>query len=411
MASLKRAGIAESDEALNSAFNFAEQLALARFLASRDGDENEFDFEQFLDDYRREFLIRESLLNRLIDGRHGIVTKQGAFKSAYMYYFFLGKMLATNTDLAQAHLADLCSHTYVEANYLTLLFAIHHATDDEIIDEIQLLTMVELDRVEIATLGPDETSRFADLVSELPDSVLSDNSIEEERAREREIKDSLEEAEDDSIEEAHEAPPESSGINTLRVLKNTRILGQVLRNHYGKLHKSKVEEIVETITDSCFRLVNLFLKDEEEIHKAALHLSKKLPDANLTEIRQLLRYVSFLWTMGNVELAVHAANVPSIREAIDAVVERNEVPAYEIFGYFCELDNSEELTQRVRDKLAALYKSHDDDFVKRVLSLRTQFYMNTNRSRTNIEQSVCSVLGVKYRPRRPRLSGVAIERQ
>lgn len=411
VASLNRAGVSESDEALNSAFNFAEQLALAQFLASRDPGNETFEFEEFLEGYREEFLIRESLLNRLVDGRHGIVTKEGTFRSAYMYYFFLGKILATSPHLAQEHLPDLCDRSYIEANYLTLLFAIHHATDNDIIDEIQLRTMVELGNLEIASLGPEETARFAGLVSELPESVLSEHSIEEERTRERELKDNLEEPQDDEVGDLDGEQADLSGINTLRVLKNTRVLGQVLRNHYGKLQRRKVEEIVETITDSCFRLINLLLKDEDEIHKAALVLSRKVPDADLSEIRQLLRYASFLWTMANIELAVHSANVPSIREAIDAVVGRNEVPSYEIFGYFCELDNSEELTQSIRDKLAALYRAHDDDFIKRVVSLRTQFYMNTHRSRTAIEQSVCSVLEIQYKPRRPKLNLPAIEQQ
>ena len=73
--------------------------------------------------------------------------------------------------------------------------------------------------------------------------------------------------------------------------------------------------------------------------------------------------------------------------------------AYDIFGYFCKLDSGEALTSNIRDHLDELYKKHRDDVVKRVLSLRTQSYMNTHRSKTSVEQSICSVLEIQYRPR------------
>ena len=45
---------------------------------------------------------------------------------------------------------------------------------------------------------------------------------------------------------------------------------------------------------------------------------------------------------------------------------------------------------------------NDDEFVRCVLSLRTQHYMNTHRSKTPIEQSVCSLLKLNYTPNRYR---------
>ena len=107
-----------------------------------------------------------------------------------------------------------------------------------------------------------------------------------------------------------------------------------------------------------------------------------------------------MWTMVSIEQAVQAINVPSIRGAIDAVVGRNGSPAYDILGYFNDLDSAEELTDAEKNKLDGLQKKHEDEFIRRVLSIRTQYYMNTHHSRTRVEQSICSVLGIKYTPRR-----------
>ena len=400
VASLCRAGISEADDAVNSSFNYAEHLALATFRSARDAGSNPFDFTDFNREYGSKYIVTTSLVSRLTHDDYGIITKEGKFTTSYMYYFFLGKLLATDSALAAEYVPDLCEHSYEEGNYLTLLFAIHHASDDAIIDDILLRTMMAFDHVEVATLSAVETAHFASIVSELPESVLSDDSVETERAKERKAMDDEEEGQGEESEQLGGEEADEFGASMLRVFRNNKILGQVLRNQYGKLPRRRIEEIVETIADSSFRMINLGLADEDEIHGMAQHIKAKYPKAEIVEVQQMLRYFSFIWTMVHIEQAVHAVSVPSIREAVAAVVERNRSPAYEIFGYFCKLDSADGLTSRERDALAALYKAYRDQFVKRVLSLRTQSYMNTHRSKMSIEQSICALLGVRYRPRR-----------
>ena len=411
IASLQRAGISESDDTLNSALNFLETLAQATFLVEQDGDRGQIEFDDFQEEYRSAYYMEIGLLNRLAHDRFGILTKGGRFKSAYMYYYFLGKRLATNSELAKRYIPELCDRSYGEANYLTLLFAIHHATDAEIIDEILIRTMVALEDVPIATLNDDETARYSSIVAELPESVLSNNPVEDERARARRHKDSLDDEVGTSSEESADQEDDELGSSVLRVFRNNKILGQVLRNQYGKLQKDKVEEIVETIADSCFRVVNVLLEDEEAIQKMAEILHAQHPDADLGEIQQLLRYMSFMWTMVNIELAVHAVNVPGIREAIDIVVKRRGTPAYQIFGYFSDLDSTSSLNKEINRKLERLVKGKNlNRFIGRVLSLRTQSYMNTHHSRMNIEQAICSVLKIQYSPQRRALAAAQADR-
>ena len=260
--------------------------------------------------------------------------------------------------------------------------------------------MSDLDNIAIATLREDETTRFSSIVSALPQSILSSDSVERERAKERHLKETVEEEQDSESEKREgdqdERDPE---MMVLRILKNNKLLGQVLRNQYGKLPKDQIELIVETITDSSFRLVNAILKDEDEIEILAQNVHARWPEMDLGEVQKMLRLLSFVWTMVQIEQAVDAVSVPGIRDAVDSVVIRNSTPAYEIFGYFYELDSGETLTRKVRDRLDHLYTQHDDDFVRRVLSIRTQMYMNTHHSRTSIVQSICSVLEIPYRPR------------
>ena len=101
----------------------------------------------------------------------------------------------------------------------------------------------------------------------------------------------------------------------------------------------------------------------------------------------------------NIEQVVNAINVPEIGEAVDAVVSEKATPAYQLVGYFNQLDSTTELTETERGKLALLLKQHDDMFIKRVLSMRTQHYMNTHRSKAITEQAICSLLDIQYRQR------------
>ena len=103
--------------------------------------------------------------------------------------------------------------------------------------------------------------------------------------------------------------------------------------------------------------------------------------------------------MVNIEQVVATINVPEIREAIALVVRKNNTPAFDLIGYFSQLESATELKAAERDSLRQLLKDHDDMFVQRVLSIRTQSYMNTHRRKREIEQAVCALLKLRYRYR------------
>ena len=313
-----------------------------------------------------------------------------------MYYFFLGMFLAKNDK--KDVIEEMCEASYLASNYLTLLFIIHHTNDNQVIDDILLRTICTLDTINPAKLDRDETKRFGETITALPKNILSNDSVEEERKREKDRRDINDRQVEDEYD-SKETEMDNSVNDWYRILKNNEIMGQILRNKYGTLEKTKIEEIIEIIADSGLRLVNYFLKSEDEIAHSARYLHEKFPDHNLYKIKSLLSIVSFVWTVVNVEKIVNAINVPEIREAVNEVVCRQSTPAYDLIGYFNQLDSTEELTDEIRKELKRLLKKHKDTFLRRVLSISTQHYMNTHRSRGDIEQSICSLLKIKYSPK------------
>ena len=145
------------------------------------------------------------------------------------------------------------------------------------------------------------------------------------------------------------------------------------------------------------RLVYRLFADEEEIRRLTIYVREKHPTYRAKRIENMVRLLSFLWTIWNIEAVVDAVNVPEVREAVMRVVKRKSTVAYDIVGYFSRLDSEEELTEQVRRELEALLKKHKGPFVKSVLSLKTQHYINTHTNRASVEQATCSLLRIPYK--------------
>ena len=395
---LMKAGIGKRDQDINPCLNFAEHLAFAIYKHRKSAKGSAFDFDEFIRVYMDHYIISNSVINRLKHAEFGIITNEGAFRTPYMYYYFLGKYLSKGCVENKAIIEDMCDTSHVDSNYLTILFAIHHTSDEHIIDEILLRSMCSLEVVPPATLNHEETRKFAGIVETLPVDILSDKSVDEERQRERDVRDevSQDQCKVDDLPDGIEEEPVNA---CYRILKSNEIMGQILRNKHGILEKQKVEDIIETIADSGLRLVNLFLMDEDEIADFARYVTSKNPEFDFERVKREIIFFSFVWSMVQIEHIVRSINVPEIRQEIGRVVESKskDSPVYDLIGYFNQLDGAPRLRQKERDDLAKLLKKYDDSFLNRIVSLRTQHYMNTHRSETRINQSVCSLLDVKYR--------------
>ena len=177
-------------------------------------------------------------------------------------------------------------------------------------------------------------------------------------------------------------------------------MGQILRNKHGSLERRKIREIVEVIADGGLRLVNSVLRDEKEIADLADYLNTKYPRYDIERIKKGIQSLAFRWTMVNVEKIVQAINVPELKETVHQVVKENSTPAYDLIGYFYQLDSARKLSEAEKEALKTLLKKHHDVFIKGVLSIRTQLYMNTHRSPASLEQALCSLLDLKYLPRK-----------
>ena len=405
LAHLLKSGVSETDDEINACLNLSEYLA---FEIYRKGESDHRIGEESLDEvlveYKSNYVIKESTLNRLFDSNYGIVNRRGQFRSSYMYYYFLGKFLARNGDKHGDIIERMCDRSYITANCLTLVFTIHHTSDGRIIDDILLRTMCALDEVEPSVLDREEAEVSEDIVAAIPSGILSGDTVEAEREKVRNERDNEDDRGLSELDEKNNDESVHAVNDVYRIMKNTEILGQILKNKYGSLERRKVAEIIETIADGRLRLVRLLLGHQKEMNEIAGFIHKGKPTIGLDEIKRVLRFICFLWTMHNIERAVGALNKPEIRSLVEEVVSRRDTPAYGLIGYFLRLDTIDDFSDSERRRLNELWGKYRYEFFRKVISIRTQIYLNTHRVQASVEQAVCSLLNVKFQPRLKKLS-------
>ena len=325
---LVHAGI-NSDDAIDSCFNFLEELAYATYVSKSHEATDELDLSAFVVQYREDFIIRDALLNRLKHSEFGVIDTNGAFRTDYIYYFILGKYLANSQKIKYDVIERLCENSHTEDNFLTILFTIHHTNDNWIIDDILLRTMVTLDDVKPAQLSKVETATFERILSALPESILSDEPVANVRALARDAHDQLSE-----IEIADDVPmPEEERFapvtNMLRIFRNGKIMGQVLRTKHGSLNIKKLNEIVETIAEAGLRLITLSLLDEQQINRMKERVRSQIKDIDPhiedvddEQLAMITEYSTLMWILINLQQIVNCINVPEIDDIVKNIVKK-----------------------------------------------------------------------------------------
>ena len=397
LANLIKSGIQETDDQINTCFNFSERLAFEIYKCK--SSKTNFCFDSFIKEYKKKYIIKDIILNRMQSDQYGIlakngILKNGIFKHDYMYFFFLGKYFANNGAENKEIICKITEESHLRSNSLILLFIIYHTNDITIIDDILIHTMCSLGDLKVASLEYQETKDFGKLVAELPEKILSDQNVEIERKKVRSRRDMGEQIDSSDDDEDNQC---LDSINSVyRILKNNEVLGRILRNKYGSLEREKLLEIIETISDSGLRLISVFLS-QDSINGYATYLHEQDISFSLTEIKNAVQRMAFLWTMINIERIVSALNIIELRELVTSVAEKKATPAYDLIKYFSMLDSTDHFGEREKKYLKKLLKQHNNHFMKTVLSLRTQQYLNTHSIPAQMKQSICSLLRINYK--------------
>ena len=402
-AQLLRMRISPGD--LDTALNFLRHLSYVALLEEKLCSHERF--AEFLNEYRREFEIRNNIWRRLTSDESLILRRTTLgyeFKYPFVYYFFVGHHLAQSAEENKERIERMADSSYVRDNAYILTFVIHHAQDSDLIDTILLHTACSLDDVSVATLDASELRYLEQALIGIPKKIVSERSVSEERSHQRRVRDQTE-ANTRDISDS-DLPSFDDRNEFYRLLKNMEILGQVLRNRHGSIRREKLAEIVGFVTEAGLRAVSMFLRDIMDIDHLCLDIlgDGETSDSVRSEIeamREGLPRLGFLAIHLLLRKIVVSIRKPEVSRVVKEVFGRTPTPGYRLLYALFLMATRENFEGDAVSELSRVHaelKKRNNAVAMRLLSLEMQSYLNTHSVQHQERHRMFSILEIKYRP-------------
>lgn len=292
------------------------------------------------------------------------------FRYPYIFYYLKGHYLSENlSDLdIRAYIGHCTEHLYVRDHANTVLFLAHHSNDEFVLNSISG-ALHGLFRSHAPVTFEGDTTGIKQLIEDAPKLTYSGESPIEHRKRRNELQDQLDDGHD-GLSETEESSPELSLIAQMTVLlKTTEILGQVLKNQYAKIPRTRKVDLLEDLFNGPLRAIRDFYSYLErnpdalvaEIDAALLRKGKidKEEDRKAIAHRVVASLVQII-TFAFVLRAAQSANSDSLSEDVREVVKRNPTLAFKLIELNIILDSPKAIP---RQKLKQLHKDVEKDIV------------------------------------------------
>lgn len=304
------------------------------------------------------------------------------FRYPYIYYYLKGQYLSENLDdlAIRAYVGHCCHHLYVRENANTVLFLAHHSTEEFILRAIsEALNGLFRKRAPLRFDG--DTAAICSVIEEAPKLIYDGHSPKEHRDERNKIQDELDEGHD-GLADAEEESEELSLIAQMTMLfKTTEILGQVLKNQYSKIARTRKEELLDDLFKGPLRAINdfysFFEKNPDALAaeiEAALQRKGAIQDDE--ERKQFARMVAaslvHVVTFSFVMRASEAARADDLLEDVNNVVKQNGSLAYKLIELGIVLDSPKQLPK-------ALLKQLNKEVEKYPMAARVMQFMVLNR--------------------------------
>ena len=324
--------------------NVLTELSWARFKQNKGLNQHQLDtfFTQYGDDFLSvngleiiEKLTHHSLLaykDNLVD-----------FKYPYIYYFFVGKKIAegfADSEEIKQEVENLLEKLHREDFANILIFITHHTKDSWVLSKIKQVLSTLFEGQEKATLARNQLSFMDEFIKKIPELVVEQREVRNERDNQNRKLDEIEKSEEPSNDEPAEI---LAKIN--KTFKGMEIAGQIIRNRHASMKRDAIYELADSGTSSGLRFLDYFIKISDEFKLELIKfIETKLADhPNLTnrEIQNLAEdtYLQLTYGVINGVIRKIASSIGSKEAAeIYAALEGKEnTPAYILINLAIEL--------------------------------------------------------------------------
>jgi len=346
---LKKQGV-KNDE-IDTYINFLSVIAF-HFFSEGLNELTKTEFDNFITEYQKKYNLPidiEILVNNLDATR--ILSKDSCgnyyFYYPYLYYYFAAKYLAENLSDNKRIIADIIENLHNDDNAYISIFIAHHTKNTLILDEIVLNSLCLFDSFKPTTLSKNELAFFDEEINSIINAVLpsSDVNPEAERERRLQLKDAIEENENqiNSKKKTNVENEENYLMKELRrSIKTVEVMGQIVKNRSGSLEKERLEQIITEGINVHLRILSSFfnfIKDKKLQSEIISFISARLcsfsekqkhkpDDAKLRKVaREIFWKLNFSVIYGFINQAIRSLGSDKLQEIIDKICDENKTPA------------------------------------------------------------------------------------
>ncbi|GAB2651431.1 hypothetical protein GCM10027193_00840 [Arenimonas aestuarii] len=333
---------------------------------------------------RLETLLSAKVLHRVGDSY--------AFRYPYMYYYLKGMRLAKllGEESSRAYVEHCCSHLYVRDYANTVLFLAHHTDDDWLLAKISAALVGLFRDVQEVQFG-DDTLPILQLISNAPKLTFGRADPRAARAERNERRDDNEHDSDDGLLDAEAASDNLPLAAKLAMLfKTIDILGQVLKNQYSSIKRSRKRELLKELFNGPLRALASFYRFYEEgPDKFSEQITKLLEarggaDSSEAAARRVVANVVLGVTCGILHRGSRSANSEDLLEDVQLVVRENGSAGFQLMELAVLLDSAKDLPRVQISKL--LLEGGGNILIEMIVSLlvMNRLYMfKTSKSDMN----------------------------
>lgn len=350
--------------------------------------------------------MSNSSLNKLQDYQYSIFKIKDwkvKFEFEYIFYYFVWKFIADKEDNIKI-IEKLSDTIYKKSSSNILIFTIHHTSNSKLLEEIQLHCITIFDNYKVNLLSNEDTDFLNTLVNELPESILNNKSISENRKNEQRVKDNhnknYKELTDSEIEEDKEL------LELSKAFKIIEVLWQILKNRSWSLEKKKLEELLFDIENLWLRLMSYLLEmiksddfansiermiDLYEERKWNKYLSDSDKKKHIEKFIQNMWFKTIIWILFKIFQSV---NIEQLIELQRNITKKNPQPSYELLYSLFNLNYWKFKYQELKD-LYNKFKEEKNNLALRTISFFIQIYMNNHYIEQSERQSLYKLLWIK----------------
>lgn len=349
----------KSQDEITSYNNYLSELAYYFFknkLRCIDAKE----IQKFDTSYRVNFTIKDSLdiiIKNLVKGNI-LDDYEGyyEFKYLYIYYFFISKHLAENIeqDEIREKVSALCKRLYKSEFANILLFLTHHSKDQFLLTEILTNAKELFNDLEPCKLEND-ISAINKLGDKLPQLVYDSKTIEEHRDEVNSKKDEEEVSEKAELAKNFSNIPDiNEDISDLDIVaklnlafKTIEILGQILKNNYGKISNPVIFDLVEETYLMGLRTLNVFFSViETNTDFLVNQINSLIGEKHITDkakIEQISRRILFnicnQISYSLIKKVTDSVGTENLENSYKSVLEKHNYNSVKLIDFSIKLDH------------------------------------------------------------------------